>query len=181
MQLLNRALALIVTAAIVTGIAWASRLPMAAHGSSDAVLRLAWSARPERIEECRAPSAEELASRPKHMQQKLICDGTAARYRLEVRHDGRLVADHEVRGGGLRHDRRLYVFHELRVPPGNAHVDVRFTRIDSPTSKSASHQRGEVVPARLALDEQLTFRPRQVVLVTYDADDRELEIEDGER
>jgi hypothetical protein len=181
MKPLDRALAMLLAAAVVIGIAWASHLPMPAHASPDAVLRLAWSARPERIEECRAPGAEELASRPKHMRQQLICEGAAARYRLEVRYDGRLVADEEVRGGGLRHDRRLYVLHELPVPPGEARVDVRFTRIDSPASKSASRQRGEVVPARLALDEQVTFRPREVVLVTYDADDRELEIEEDQR
>lgn len=179
MLLTRRAMALALIVAATLGIAWASRLPTMAHRSSDAVLRLAWSARPERIEECRAPGAEELAGRPAHMQQRLICEGTTARYRLEVRYNGSVVADHEVRGGGLRHDRRLYVFHELTVPPGEGRVDVRFTRIDSPTSKSASRQPGEIVPARLALDEHVPFRPREVVLVTYDADERELELRIG--
>jgi hypothetical protein len=147
---------------------------MAAHRSPDAVLRLAWSARPERIETCRRPSDEEQARLPRHMQQALVCEGRAATYRLEVRHAGGVIAEQVVHGGGLRQDRRLYVFRELPLPAGRAHVDIRFERIESDVSEDGRRPRGDAVPSRLALNHTLTLRPREVILVTYDVERRTL-------
>jgi hypothetical protein len=200
MTSMARALGVALAAATMLGLAWASTVPLTVNPSGDAVLRVAWSARPERVEECRSQSGEELARLPAHMRQAVICEGVAASYRLEVRHDGRLLAEQIVRGGGWRQDRRLYVFREFALPPGDAHVEVRFDRIDAPagtapgetteetapgaaatrTSAARSHDtsnsrpRAEAVPPHLVLDRRLTLAPREVVLVTYDSARRAL-------
>ncbi len=170
----HRAIGIVVGLAAAVGVAWASSVPMTPYPSSDAMVRLAWSARPERIEECRSPTAEELAGRPEHMRQTRICEGRAATYRLEVRVDDALRVEQEVHGGGWRRDRRLYVFHELRVPPGEVRVDVRFTRVETSSSPTASPLRDAFVAPRLTLQQRVRLNPREVVLVTYDAERRTL-------
>jgi hypothetical protein len=174
-------------AALMAGVVWASNAPLTAHRSSDSILRLAWSARPERVEDCRQRSPEELAQLPQHMRQPIVCEGTTAEYRLQVWIDGRLVADRVVHGGGLRRDRRLYVFEEVALPPGEAAIDVRFDRIQTgqpatadpgsaaphPAQQPTPAQRGEI-PAHLSIAERLRFAPREVTMVTYDSDRRGL-------
>ena len=170
---------------LLAGLVWASNAPMTTNPSPDARLRLAWSARPERIEKCRQRSEEELARLPAHMRQPVACEGTTAEYRLQVRHEGALVAERIVHGGGLRRDRRLYVFEEILVPAGEATVDVRFDRVDAGEPGAAAderrRERGELTPAQrgevpphLSLVGRLVFSSREVILVTYDADRKEL-------
>lgn len=205
---LERALGIAVAVAAPIGIAWASTLPATPNDSADGVLRLAWTARPERVENCRTQSDEELAKVPAHMRQAVVCEGTTSAYRLEVRHEGAVILDQIVRGGGLRHDRPLYVSRDIPLPPGDAMVSVRFVRIDSPGASASVkpsakrgdhddkdderhstamdpdrrrreeeerlHLRGEIAPAWLWLERRLRFAPRQVILVTYDSERREL-------
>jgi hypothetical protein len=124
----------------------ASAAPFRANARDDARLRIAFSARPERIESCRTPSESELANLPAHMRQGVVCEGTTATYRLEVRRDDSLVASALLRGGGLRHDRRLYALHELSVPSGRSTFDVRLARVDSVVARpraSRDHSRDE--------------------------------------
>ena len=64
------------------------------------MLRLSWSARPERIEVCRALSDKELEEREEHMRQRVECDGRFATYALEVISNGRKVVEAVVRGAG---------------------------------------------------------------------------------
>jgi hypothetical protein len=201
------AIALVATA----GIAWGSNFPMTPHASPDAVLRLAWTARPERVEDCRPQSDEELAKLPVHMRQSMVCEGTTASYRLEVRREGTLVAEQTVRGGGLHHDRPLYVFRDIPMPAGETAITIRFSRLEttttitpgarapaaSPAGKPAPAdavrqtnsmdperrrregeerllQRSEAVPASLSLETTFHFLPREVILVTYDVERRDL-------
>lgn len=170
-----------------------SRAPYHPYRSADAMLRLAWSARPERIEQCRRQSDEELAQLPAHMRLRVVCEGTSARYRLEVLRDGKLVVDDTVRGGGVRHDRPLYLLRELRLPPGSSRLEIRFSRIDHPSlvgdttavtpgfdsvgalppgrerreEEERERRRREVVPARLVFASTVRLGPREVLLVTY--------------
>ena len=190
MTLLNRIAGLVTAAAVMAGLLWASNAPMTAHGSDAAVLRLAWSARPERIEECRQRSDEELANLPQHMRQPLACEGTTAEYRLRVRIDGSLVTDRIVHGGGLRRDRRLYVFEEVALPPGEAEIDIRFDRVESAQPANPAdaaddgrlehHEsvppggRGEFVPPDLSLERRVRVVLREVLLVTYSSERRAL-------
>jgi hypothetical protein len=171
--------------ALMAGLVWASNAPMTTNRAPEARLRLAWSARPERIEKCRQQSEEELARLPAHMRQPVACEGTTAEYRLQVRIEGALVADRVVHGGGLRRDRRLYVLEEVVLPATEATVDVRFDRVD-PVEPGVSaierdHERAEPtpvqreeVPAHLSLARRIHLSPREVMLVTYDSDRREL-------
>jgi hypothetical protein len=199
---LRRGLGVIVAFATAFGIAWLSHAPYHIRPSDAALIRLAWSARPERIESCREPSEAELAGLPAHMRQKVVCEGTSARYRLRVSRDGAPVLDEVVRGSGLRHDRPLYLLRDLPTAPGRHEIVVRFERIDSltPTVAAAAdggepadesliaglpdrgrreadereHRRLEAVPARLLLEETVVLDPRQILLVTYDVESRRL-------
>lgn len=170
----TRALGALLAGAALIGLSWASHLPMTPYPSANAMLRLAWSARPERIEECRSASDDELAAVPPHMRQPVICEGRAARYRLEASIAGEPAIDLEVRGGGLRHDRRLFVFQELPVAPGETNLAVRFTRIDTPGPETAAAPRAEFVAPRLVLEQRMRLEPNEVVLVTYDDERRTL-------
>jgi len=135
-------LAAIVTVGAALVLALASAVPFRVDALPDARLRVAFSARPERIETCRTPSAEELANLPAHMRQGVVCEGTTARYRLEVRRDDSLLASAILRGGGLRHDRRLYALRELSVPSGRGTIDVRLVRVDTVAARPDSDARG---------------------------------------
>jgi hypothetical protein len=204
-----RVIGLLVAVAVTIVVTQASVLRMKLNPSDAAVLRLAWTARPERVEDCRTQTEEELSKLPPHMRQAVICEGTTAAYRLEVRHQGELIADQVVRGGGLRHDRPLYVSREIQLLPGDSVISVKFTRLDSQKPPATSehersehagaeafgaerrssaidsdrrrregeerlHSREEAVPALLTLEQRLRLSSREVTLVTYDAQRREL-------
>lgn len=167
-------------AVIAAALLWLSHYPAAVSGE-DALLRLAWSARPERIETCRELSADELARLPAHMRQPVVCEGRTAEYRLRVVHDGRTVHDRIVRGGGLRQDRRLYVFVEVPLRPGASDIEVLFERADLtgptaplPVEIGSPTRAFDHVPARLTFREVLHLGPREVALVTYDTTARTL-------
>lgn len=179
----DRGLALLVTAGLMAAVVAASHAPLTQHAPGGALLRLAWSARPERIEDCRTQSAEELERLPPHMRQAVVCEGVPARYRLIATHGTAVVADRVIAAGGLRQDRRLYVLEEIPIPAGEAMVEVRFDRIDSPevaagrppvTPPPPGGRRGEAVPARLVFAERLHIDPHTVLLITYDPTRREL-------
>lgn len=169
-----RASGAILVIAATTAMVWASSAALTVHGSNRGVLRLAWSARPERIEVCREQSAEELARLPQHMRQPVVCEGRSARYRLTVRHEGRLVIDRMIHGGGVRQDRRLYVFEEVPLDPGPASIDIRLDRIDEastgPAPRGNQPPLAETVPPTLRFAQQVAVRPRQVLLITYAAE-----------
>jgi hypothetical protein len=177
---LPRALGLAAAAISALGLAWLSQVPVASNTSDHALLRLAWRARPERIEHCVTQSPEALAALPPHMRQTTICEGINASYRLEVRRNGVLVAEQLVEPGGLRRDRPLYVFRELPMPAGEATISVTFVRVeasepdDDDDDGEARDTLREAVPASLAWERQLSFAPRQVRVVSYDPERREL-------
>lgn len=177
---LHRAIGIVAALAVTMGIGWASTVRLTPHGRGAAVLRLAWSARAERVEVCRQQSEEELARLPVHMRQPEICEGVSARYHLEVRRDDTLIVDQIVQGGGMRHDRPLYVFHDIPQPAGAAGISVRFVRVDTTEAAGANVRadpQGRLasdVPRSLRFERRLTLRPGRVVLVTYDAGRREL-------
>lgn len=177
----RRSIGVALAAAAMIATAWASRAPIRPAASADAMLRLAWSAHPERIETCHEQSAEALSQLPAHMRQTVVCEGTSASYRLRVRRNGVLIADGVFRGGGLRNDRRLYVLLERAVPAGRAQLEVRFDRIDSPSAprttadaERAGRNAAAALPPALALDAEIDFSARRVVLVTYDPEARSL-------
>lgn len=135
MSIALRALGVLLAVAGLMAMAWASTAPLRVDTSGDAIVRVSLGARPERIETCRTQSDEELAKVAPQMRQRVVCEGTTARYRLDVWRDRQLLLSRVVRGGGLRHDRQLYVSRDLRVPPGPASFAVRVTRIDTIASE----------------------------------------------
>jgi len=153
------------------GLTRASSVSLSPHGEQ-AILRLAWTARPERIEDCRQQSDEELSKLPPHMRQSTSCVGTSATYRLEVRWNDQVIAQQTIRGGGLRHDRPLYLFRNIDLPPGDGTIRVAFQRVESVTGNA--RRREEAVPPSLLLERHLALKSRRVVLVTYDAERRDL-------
>lgn len=128
---LRIALAGALGAVILLAIAWGSVAPLKVARGDGAVVRISLGARPERIEVCRLQSDEELAKLAPQMRQSVVCEGTTARYSLQVRRNGQLLHSQIVRGGGLRHDRLLYVSQNLAVPAGAAVFTVRLARIDT--------------------------------------------------
>lgn len=195
--------AVIVAAAAV--IVAGSHVRMPEYTSPDAMVRVSWSARPERIERCVRVSAEELERTPVHMRREVVCEGTTARYRLEVDRDGVLVDSVTVRGGGLRRDREVYVYREISVPAARTRISVRFLRVDSSAvtdGADSAQQRtrdssgtlaaravreqeerarriAEAIPPMLALDTVVTLASRAVILVTYDPLVRRLIVKTG--
>ncbi len=157
--------------AIVLGLRWASTLAVTMAPGDEAVVRVAFRARPERIEVCRDSTPEELASVPAHMRQARVCVGGPATYRLHVRLDENVIADEIVHGGGLRGDRPIYVLRETLVAPGERLIVVRFTRQEAGPPAPAS-----AVPDSLVLEHRVRLAPRGVALVTYDEETRTMEV-----
>lgn len=182
------------------GMAALSYAPYQVQRGVGAMVRLAWRARQERIETCRRPTREELEKLPVHMRQQVVCQGVSARYRLRVALDGKPALDEVVRGSGMRHDRPMYLLRDLPLPPGRHDLAVSFERVDSvtPASDEADdstaaadsalgtpgrsrreteerrRRRLEAVPAELVLRRAVELAPRQVLVVSYDAERREL-------
>jgi len=210
MTIAPRIVGILLAIATAVGLARASIVPFSPHGEQ-AVLRLAWTARPERIEDCRQQSDEELQKLPAHMRQSVACVGTTATYRLEVRWNDEVILQQTVRGGGLRHDRPLYLFRDIPLSPGEGTVGVQFDRVESVSAsphrerssderEEARHStaiddvrrrreleertrgREEAIPSSLSLERRVRMISHRVVLVTYDADLRTFRmVEDGPR
>jgi hypothetical protein len=178
---LDRTAGIVAAIGAAWAITWLSQVPIGSAALDGGILRLAWRARPERIETCQPVGDEALASVPQHMRQSVICEGTNASYRLQVTLDGQAAAERLVEAGGLRHDRPLYVFLEVEVPSGEVDVAVRFTRVepdaDDAARDGAAASRDrllEAVPPVLVYERRLRFEPRQVRVVTYDPGRSEL-------
>jgi hypothetical protein len=168
MNAVARAAGVAVAALASAAMLWGSTAALKVHDAEHGVVRLAWSVRPERIENCRARTADELARLPQHMRQATVCEGETAQYQLTVRRDGEVVVRQRVRGGGWRRDRRLYVFHEIPVRPGDSAIDVQFDRVGSGGANPAGAAAApDVTPPHLAFSERLSVTAREVVLITY--------------
>ena len=156
MTVVMRAAGIVVGAAALAGMAWVSRAPMRLASGDRAIVRISLGARPERIERCVRQSDEELEKLAPQMRQRVICEGTAARYQLELRRGDEVLLSQLVRGGGLRNDRPLYVFREIPVPTGPSSLTLRLTRIDTVTAPAESDE-----DDREREDERRTGRDQQ--------------------
>lgn len=168
----RRTLGAVTAAASLALLGALSRVPYAAEPGAQALLRLAWRARGERVEQCRRLTPAELARVPAHMRQEFQCASRIVPYRLRVALDGREVINALVQAAGARHDRPLYVFRELRVPPGPHALAVRFARAE--TVPAAGREDETTTPPELRLDTAVLFLSRRAALVTYDEEQRRL-------
>jgi hypothetical protein len=190
---MNRAVRRLVGAAVaavsVAALAALSQLPYTPKPGPEALLRLSWRARGERVETCRELSEEEQRNLPQHMRREQVCEGTTAEYRLRVEIDGERRVDGPVQGSGEVQVRPLYVYREIAVPPGEHRLEVTLERLaQSRTEDGAEEEEEEddhedrdrrrareaAVPRRLALERVVRLGSRQVLLVTYDSERREL-------
>ena len=196
----------VASAAVMFLITRVSSIPLPNRDAGLARLRLSWSARPERIEVCRALTAEELARREEHMRLRVECDGRFATYALRVEADGKVLGESVVRGAGLRHDRPIYLLRDFVLAGGFHHLRlslVRREQTDGDTTavpvrsadadtgifagraerEAVEHKRRAraAIPARLVLDTSLAFAPNRVIIITLNADRRVLEVLDRAR
>lgn len=176
----------------ISGLSRAARHP---DVTSDGLLRVTLSARPERIERCRRLSESELAERPAHMRLALECEGGSATYRFRVWRDSVLLDDRILRGSGFRHDRPIHLLREYSVPPGVRDLRVALQRVEEvPVDSAASgmevqdtgmerssretaerlRRRMEALPPGVEWRGRLTVQARRVVLVRWDPVAREL-------
>lgn len=197
----------LVTAAATVVVLWLvarmSTVALPWHTADAARVRLSWSARPERIESCRALTAEEIEKEPPHMRRRVECTGTFATYLLHVASDGRVIDERLVKGAGIRNDRPMYLLADYDLMAGEHRIRVMFTRREKTDEDSAAialhatrtgadsgiftgraeredeeraRRRHAAVPAAMELDTLLTLAPGQVRLITFDAESRRLVI-----
>lgn len=197
----------ITTAAATTVALWlvarASAVALPWHAADAARVRLSWSARPERIETCRALTAEEIEKQPPHMRRRVECSGAFATYLLRVASDGRAIDERIVKGGGIRNDRPMHLLADYDLGSGEHRIRVTFIRRERTDDDSAAvalhatstgadsgifagraaredeeraRRRRAAVPANMELDTILELAPGQVRLITFDAEARRLVI-----
>jgi hypothetical protein len=184
----RRAAGVLVALGVTGALVVLSRAPAPLRSEeNEALLRVSWSGRPERIERCRERSDSELARVPAHMRQRVECEGRSARYAVRVADGARILSLDTVTGGGLRGDRPIHMLREYRLAPGPHAIAVEVARTDSAAGEieeerdhedreeeSRRRARAERVPARLAWDSTVQLAPAAVLLVTYDQVKRRL-------
>lgn len=161
----------IIAVGVTLLIASLSRVPYSAEADGDALIRLSWRARGERVRECRQLTEQERRQLPRHMKRTEVCEGRVSPYALRVVLDGATSVVDTIRASGAKQDRPLYVYRELRLPPGSHRLAITFQRIGSHDEQPTDER---AVPPRLGLDVPVQLAPRGVALVTYDADARRL-------
>jgi hypothetical protein len=161
---------------VTLALGWLSQVPYDAASDVESMVRLAWRTRGTRVEECRRLTDAELERLPIHMRQEQVCEGRILPYRLVVALDGQTVVDEEVYPSGARADRPLYVYREFPLRPGRHDLDIAFTRapIAEDTARGREGERDATAPERLTLRQQVMLEADQIVLVTYDAEERRL-------
>ena len=149
---MRRLVALALALACAAALAAASRLPYAVERGEQAALRISGRVAGRPIDECRTPSAEELARLPVHMRRSQICERRLSAFRLIVVIDGARALDERIEPEGLERDRPGYVLRDLPLAPGEHALSVRL-------ESELPHEAGGELEAALAL------RPREVALL----------------
>jgi hypothetical protein len=100
-----------------------------------------------------------------------------APYLLRVRLDGAPVLVDTVVGSGARQDHPLYVFGEVPAVPGVQRLEVTFERLgDTPVEKTGE----QTAPSFIGLDVSIDPAAGEVLLVTYDAQQKTLVLSRGD-
>lgn len=197
--LIQRAAGVVVAVLGLVALRGVSLVPVRSTSVGESVFRLSWSARPERIEDCRRLSDEEMAALPQHMRLRWSCEGRFARYHLAVTIDGTEVASDTVRGGGFRNDRPIHLFREYGLNAGERRLNVVLRRIDSGNAPDTTSdqtaagaaaadretreaqerraRRAEAIPEELVLDTLISVQRGQVILLSYSSTDRNFHIQ----
>jgi hypothetical protein len=166
----SAALAMALLAALVLVRISGVRYSPPTAGSS--VLRLSWRARGEPVQDCRRPSAEELARLPAHMRQEEICEGRTSPFQLIVRIDGAPALEDTVAASGARGDRPVYVYREMPVQPGHHSLEIEFRMLGRPRDDAVAV--AEPFPREIRFEADFEAVSGRSLLVTYDEDARTL-------
>jgi hypothetical protein len=191
----------VATAAAFWLVARASTAALPWYESDAARVRLSWTARPERIETCRALTPEELEKEPPHMRRRVECTGRFATYLLHVSADGEMMDERVVKGGGLRNDRPIYLLASYDMPAGEHRIRVMFERREETDDDSEAvevhakraesdsgifagraeredeeraRRRRAAIPSAMEIDTVLALERGRARLITFDVEARRL-------
>jgi len=159
------AVATIVTALLLAGVAAFSSVPWGA-AATDSALRLAWRLPGQSYEDCRPLSEKEIAALPVHMRRTEDCVRIYLKYRLAVWLDGIQVLEEEVQPLGARGDRPLYVERDLPLDPGTHTLRVDFEPVEDPSGKGI----------RLDYHGQIRAQANRAILMTVAGEPARFEI-----
>ncbi|HJS42526.1 MAG TPA: hypothetical protein VJ755_03575 [Gemmatimonadales bacterium] len=173
-----RALGLAVAAVGAGAVARLSAVSGDGASPDQGLIRLSWRALGEQVRVCRRLAPEELAKLPAHMRQEEVCTRHILPSHLRVWIDSGLVLDDTVRAGGAREDRPLFVFVELPIARGRHRIDVAFERLAGgepyrESEEDPEHETRETPPV-LVLHDTIRIESREIVLITYDDEERKL-------
>lgn len=136
-----------------------SNWPTYRHLPEDhALIRLSMVHHAQRLHECEAVSAEELAALPPNMRAPMRCQRERAPLTVEIDIDGALVHRQTVSPSGLSGDGPASVYRRLTVPAGVHHVSVRLR--DSVRSDGFDFERNGIVD----------LAPAQILVVDFEAE-----------
>lgn len=121
-----------------------------------AMIRLSFSHGGAR--DCRARTAEELASLPPNMRAPQLCSRARLPVRLEVDLDGSPLVQADLPPGGLRGDGPSRIYEGFPVTPGSYTVDARLR--DSARADGFDWQRTA----------EITLAPRQNLVIEFKSD-----------
>jgi len=153
---------LIVGATLCIAVAFGGRIPWTPEPDGPALVRLSWRAVLPTVEDCHAPTEDELTGIPSHMRPAEICDGRPVPFRLRFVLDGETLVDEPVIGAGARADRPMYVLHEVSVEPGTHHIEVAF-------GPDGDEVAGSAGVGGSVLSQEIEMEALDIALVTRDA------------
>ena len=125
-----------------------------------ALIRLSMIHHAQRVHECEAISAEELAALPPNMREPMRCPRERAPVTVEIDVDGALAHRETVSASGLSGDGPASVYRRLTVPAGVHHLSVRLR--DSLRAEGFDFERNGVVD----------LAPAQILVVDFDAENK---------
>ncbi len=146
-------------AALCTLVIAGSRVPWTPVPDGSAAIRLSWRAVLPVVEECREPTADEVAHLPSHMRPAEICTGSPITFRLLFLLDGAVLLDELLVPGGSRSQRPVHVYHEFRVAPGTHRIEVELGPENAEVATAAG-------ATTTSLDETVRLDPLDIVLIT---------------
>jgi hypothetical protein len=123
-----------------------------------ALIKLSFTHHAQRMHECEAVSAEELAKLAPNMRAPMRCPRERSPVTVEVDIDGNLAHRETASPSGLSSDGAASVYRRITVPAGAHHVSVRLR--DSVRTEGFDFERSEIV----------NLEPAEILVIDFDAE-----------
>lgn len=123
-----------------------------------ALIKLSFTHHAQRMHECEAVSAEELAKLAPNMRAPMRCPRERSPVTVEVDIDGNLAHRETASPSGLSGDGAASVYRRITVPAGAHHVSVRLR--DSVRTEGFDFERSEIV----------NLGPAEILVIDFDAE-----------